>query len=222
MSTDGSNGRECCRSFLFLSISFLTLGGVVAILITCFFFSVKFRLFDANSSLMIYLIVALVVTIFLFLFTIWISCHKSATTRFLLAIAFLVFDIALLFISIFAFVKEKPVREALGYMIDHPKPGDQQNIVDKLEETFDCCGWDIHCRDGRPLCKDKIGEPLSSYWKAVAGVALGLGVILFIGVVFAFKFACTTNESYQPLVDSGARVDSSAGPSATLGPKYKW
>jgi hypothetical protein len=208
-----------CRRFFVFIFSFLTVGSVLAILITCFYFSAHFKLFDAESDILIALIVSLVVTVLILCFTIWISCHAATASRCCLAFIFLAFDAGLFFLGIFALVREDAVIDSFGDMIDHPKGADQQSLVDALQTTFKCCGWDSHPSCGYTAsCKESIGGPLRTYWKAVAGATVGIAALLLIAVVFAFKFACGGDYAQLPEGGNDGKV---VGTSATP-PVYQY
>jgi hypothetical protein len=209
-----SGGSTFCRQFFFVIVSVLTIGSVLAILVTCFYFSAHFKLFSAESEILIALIISLVVTVLLLCFTVWVSCHAATASRCFLAVVFLAFDGGLFALSIFALVREGAVIGALGDFIDHPQNDDQRTVVRNLEATFKCCGWDLPPACGHPdSCKDSIGGPLHTYWKAAAGATLGVAVLLLVAVGFAFKFACARDYAQLPeKANDGKIVGTSPGP----------
>jgi hypothetical protein len=213
--------RDCCHAFLFLTITFVTLGGVAAILITGFVFGTRFKIFSSDSPLLIYLVIATAFTVLLFLFTLWVSCKKSRASRSLLSVVFTIFDAALYFLSIYAFTQEKPLIQSIGGLWSK-----SSDVAKTLEAAFHCSGWDKPTDPSKPSCASVIEPQLKKYWKAAAGCLLGLAVLLTIGVVFAFKISCS-KDNYQHIRDVDtlhSQPDIGDGPPADpkLDYKYSW
>jgi glucan phosphoethanolaminetransferase (alkaline phosphatase superfamily) len=219
MPAEKPSCRDCCHSFLFLTIAFVTLGGVAAILIASFVFGARFKVFSSESSLLIYLVIVTAVTVLLFLFTLWVSCKKSRASRSLLSVVFAIFDAALYFLSIYAFTQEAHLIDAIGELWSK-----SAEISEALEQAFNCRGWNESTDSTKPSCQSVIEPQLKKYWKAGAGSLLGLAVLLTIGVVFAFKISCS-KDNYQAIQDVDtlhSQPDIGDAPLSEPKPEYKY
>jgi hypothetical protein len=121
---------------------------------------------------------------------------KSRASRSILSLVFLVFDLGLYFLSIYAFTQENAIINTLKNIWDKASLKD---VKDALEKNFECCGWDTATCE-KPSCKSVIEPKLKKYWKAGAGSLLGLALLLTIGVILAFKVSCSS-DNYRNIND---------------------
>jgi hypothetical protein len=139
----------------------------------------------------------MVVTVLVLLFALWMSCKKSRAIRSLVSVVFLVFDLALYFLAIFAFVKQSAIAESLARVWECT---DLEEVAAALGQNFNYDGWDVPARAGWPSCKSVIEPQLTKHWKAGAGALLAMASLLTIGVVLAFKVSCSTDK-YRRITD---------------------
>jgi hypothetical protein len=218
MPQEKQSCRDCCHSFLFLTITFFTLGGVTAILIVSFVFGARFKIFSSGTPLLIYLVIATTFTVLLFLFTLWVSCKKSRASRSLLSVVFSMFDAGLYFLAIYALTQEEHLIQSIGNFW-----AEGSDIAVTLQNAFNCCGWNSSCA-GKRSCASVIEPQLRKFWKAGAGSLLGLAVLLTIGVGFAFKISCS-KDNYEQIEDIDtlqSQRDIGDGPPAEQKPEYQF
>jgi hypothetical protein len=202
-----SSFGQCCRKFYFLVLSIVGLGVVLAILIAGLVLGLKLQLFKADGKLVIYFIVATVITVLIFLFSVWISCHPSRRARIILAIFFLVYALAIVALGVLAFLIKNSIVDDIASLWDGTDEA-TETAVNALEDAFKCCGWNAtreNCTaKSNESCNVSITDAIQNYWPIGAGVLLAFGVLLVIAIGVAFKLTCSEKEKDVELKSLGA------------------
>lgn len=188
----GACSRGCTSIFLTI-LTVITIGGILAILVVALILFTKYHLNDYDNRLVVFLIVALIVTILVFLFGLYVSCMQKVALRSILVIVFLVVDLAVLALGIFVFVGKDSIISSLAGLWSLGSGGNAA-VAAGLENAFECCGWEepnANCSSKwTSLCKDVIKPEFDKNANAIGGALLGFGVLLLLGVILAFKLVC--------------------------------
>jgi hypothetical protein len=202
---------------------------VLGLLIAGLVMGLKLQLFQADGTLVPYYITATVVTVLMFVFSLWVSCHHSRCARIVLAVFFLIYALALVALAIIAFIRKNSITDDIAKLWTGGGEG-HKTAVRALEKAFECSGWETPNASSpytRP-CNGVIGPAVKKYWQIAAGVLLAFGVLLVVAIVFAFKLACgETDESVELKSQGNARytdpLDAAGSTTDSKGPyKYTW
>jgi uncharacterized paraquat-inducible protein A len=203
-----SGAVDLGRRFYFLLLSIITVGVVLAILITAFIYGQRLHLFDYDKRIRNWMIVIMVLAIVLFLFAIWISCHPNQKTRIALCVFFVLYSLGIIALAILAFVRQKSIIPDLEHLWAKSEVNkDDKTIVEAIEDAYHCCGWvdqlhDPECSNKHwRTCRDPVSGDVKKYWYWAAAVLLIFGVLLLVATIFAIKIIVTetSEQSDRPL-----------------------
>ncbi|KAI0212052.1 CD9 antigen [Lamellibrachia satsuma] len=121
---------------------------------------------------------------------------------------FIVF-VALIGIGIWAIVAKGSLKEQVSETLNKAVKAypENKNFMDSIQTNLKCCGADMGITDygitanscllryaGKP-CTDKLFEVFSSNLIIVAGVAIGIGVVTLLGMIFSMMLCCAIREA---------------------------
>jgi hypothetical protein len=181
-----------CTSIFFTILTVITIGGILAILIAALILFEKYKLVEYDNRLLVFLIIALVVAILVFIFGLYVSCLQKVALRTILTIVFLVVDLAVLALAVFVFVGKDSIISSISGLWSLKRSSDLAIVV-ALQDAFTCCGWEgpgPNCTTTNPPCKEVIEPDFDKNAKVIGGALLGFGVLLLLGVILAFKLVC--------------------------------
>jgi isoprenylcysteine carboxyl methyltransferase (ICMT) family protein YpbQ len=186
------------RRFYFLLVSIITVGIVLAILITALVYGQRLHLFDYDARIRTWLIIIMSITVIIFLFTVWISCHPNHKTRIALCVFFMLYSLGIITLAVLAFVRQKSIIPDLENLWGNvERNADDKTIVETIEDAYHCCGWadqmhDPECSAKRwRTCRDPVSDDVKQYWYWAAAVLLIFGILLLVATIFAIRIVST-------------------------------
>jgi hypothetical protein len=216
-----------CKSFFFLCVSLITIGAAVAAFGILLAVCVKYKLKEVSSGLFTYTIVGLVVSICVFILALIMSVKKLRALWGILSTIFLIFALGILCAGIIGFVFKKKILDGIADVWNVEKKWDGRRAIMKaLEQSFNCCSWDILppridtlCENmsvfWKKRCKGIIDKDYDNYANYGFGGLIGFGLLLSIAMVVGFYISCSkTNIDYEAL-----NLESSAGKDWYTDPK---
>jgi hypothetical protein len=180
-----------CSYFFFSIVSFITLGGTLALLITAFIFLSKFELLKADSRILACLIAALIVAFLILVFSVYSSFNPKNWGRWILTVVFALYSLGIVAIGIIALAFLSKVLKSLGDLWKDPDASPNQVIIGSIEHGFNCCGWNssrVNCTvNPARTCEDIVTQEFKKYVNWVGSLLLVVGVVLMIAAIFACR-----------------------------------
>lgn len=186
----------CCRRFIFLIISIMTMGSTAVLLLLGVIGIKQKNLQTIDNKIIIVLVVSFSIALLLLIYCIIASLCGKRCTNFGLAIVYAIFTAFLVFCGVVVLVYESQLEDMIkkAYSIQSE---DAQRIIKAIEEEFKCCGWDtfnISCGVNTQNCQVVFNKFYNDnkIWLAIAFFTLA--VILLVGTVVAFHYVCCGDE----------------------------
>jgi hypothetical protein len=148
--------------------------------------------------LFVFILIGLVVSLLLFIFALYASCHRRLALRVSVIILFLLFDAGIIGLGAYALFLRSSVLPWLSDLWDKADPTEAEfRYIDALEKGFDCCGWETYrpeCNtpDDVSLCEPTISRIYKRYFTPAAAALLSFGVVLLIATIIACRVLCTS------------------------------
>jgi hypothetical protein len=170
-------------------ITVVLLGGIVAVFFAIIFIIVQYHLMEYDPMFLMYFIIGLIASLIVFAFSIIVACTNiECLTIFVLVLLF-VFDIAIVAIAIFGLAAENRLITWIQALWRPPISESHMLVLVGFEDEFHCCGWtDLrqNCTvNSTQPCERVIPDQFSKYEEFISGTMLGLGLVLFGGLIFA-------------------------------------
>jgi hypothetical protein len=219
------------RKLLFLFLSILTIGIIFGLLLAALILGQKIALYEKDKTLLPIVISAMVVSLLLLILAVFASFANKRGFRIGLGIICLVFALCFLTVGIIAIVNKNEIIPTLENVWSGTSKTDQ-DIVDILQNAFECCGWNSTtptCSGKwKQLCVQVIEPDVDKYWNGIAGGVIGFAVVIvvltIVGIVIVCREKSTSEEAeslqippFSELLTSDAQGRASRGPY-----KYTW
>ncbi|KAH0795233.1 Tetraspanin family protein [Histomonas meleagridis] len=166
----------------FTLLTLITVGATVA-LFSIALYAVNKNFEGYSASLKTGLIIALVISIVVFIFGIYASFSKNRCVKCILSIIYIVYAIFVLIMAI--------VILALGGAISEVISREFQSNPDfrsSFEKTFNCYTWNSNTSNN--TCQSVFDSSFGVARKAIGGCLLGIFFLLLIGIIVAFCHVC--------------------------------
>ncbi|KAH0786108.1 Tetraspanin family protein [Histomonas meleagridis] len=180
----GCSCKKFIRGFGFTILTLITIGSTIALFAACLYF-IKTKLDDISQTLLIVVIVALCISILVFIFGIYASVKGKKCARSLLAIIYIFYALIVGAMAIFVLACKGVLYDAVKSQFD----SGNQDFINIIQAGFNCKSWD-NATVGNTSCKSAI-ETFYNSTILIIGICLGVVFfILLVGIIFVFKYVC--------------------------------
>ncbi|OHS92947.1 hypothetical protein TRFO_12124 [Tritrichomonas foetus] len=202
--------KQCCRSFGFTILSIITIGAACALFgVALYYIATMFK--DVSNTLMVACVIALCVSILVFLFALYASVKDNRCIRTVLTFIYIIFAfvVGAAAILMFAF------KGTLFKLIQGEIEKNNTDLIYSLEKAFDCKlvvnattpdqpdtnSSLMFLEEGGNVsfygsdCEDKINKFWKSRIPPIGGALIGIFVIIVIGIILSFKYICCTKDN---------------------------
>jgi hypothetical protein len=183
---------------LLVVLSLLSVGCVMGALLASVVMFIRYNLVRVNLTLFVFVLVALVVSLLLFIFAIYASFHQKRGLRVSVIIVFLLFDLGIIGLGSYALSLRSSVLPWLRDVWNKDDPTQAElKYIEALEDGFDCCGWSTYrpecdTSDDVSLCETTISTVYKRYFTPAAATLVSFGAVLVIASIIACRIVCTT------------------------------
>ena len=184
--------KQCCRSFGFTILSVLSIGAAVALLSAAvYFIATKFK--GISDSLLTIVIIALCVSVLVFLFSLYASTKDNKCVRTVLTFIYIIFALVMGAAGIFLLA----FKGELLKIINDAVVRNQTDVTYSIETAFNCQMLTSNdtSQGGREQfydseCESKVDEFYKSKIPPIGGCLIADFVVLMFGVVMSFRYIC--------------------------------
>lgn len=179
-----SKCQRFCLAFGFTILTLVTVGTTVVL----FSFAVHYsKKLEVSKGLTNGVIIALVVSIVVFLFAIIASFAAKRCLRGTLGIIYIVYAIFVLGMAIVLLAFKSKILTLIGDAFKN----ENKDITKSIKEGFNCLYWmNISLINDPNNCYDKVSDFWNKKGKVVAYILIAVFVILVAGIVLSFVYAC--------------------------------
>ena len=195
--------KQNCNSFCFAILTIFTLGASVGILSFAIYCCTYVKIDQAYDRLIIYVIVALCVSILILIFGLYSSCCGGNCSKTIMTVIYVVYGVALFALGIIAFSCKSKVMDKIGDLWKH-----NNTVVPDIEKKVGCCGWDNYtqeCSETQELCSKLVEDLYTKWGYVVGGLLLGLSILLIVSSIVALVYAFKNNDNPYNHPDSNSK-----------------
>lgn len=178
--------QKTCFSLFFTILTLVTVGSTIFL----FSFAVHYttKKIDVSKSISNGVIIALIVSIVVFIFAAIASFTSYRCLRGTLGLIFILYALFVLVMAIVLLAFKGKMLNLVGDAFET----NNSDVIDSIEKGFDCKGWNrtVGVKDN---CYYKVSDFWDKKGKVIAYVLIVVFVILALGVVLSFIFACHKN-----------------------------
>lgn len=176
-----------CRGIFFTVLSLITTGAICACSILLLLYMNKHNFQDVSKVFYIIVIVASVASTVLVLYALYASICGRSSARITLGIIYLIFAGLLVLCGILMLVKQDDMLVQFQKVFDKSDKEPFKGIVAYIQTEFNCIGFNDLLENS---CKTKMKDFLSKWGKIIGFGSLALSVVLIIGAIVGFHYAC--------------------------------
>jgi hypothetical protein len=181
---------------LLVVLGLLSIGCVMASLAALVAMFIKYGLVRVAVALFVFILIGLVVSLLLFIFALYASCHRRLALRVSVIIVFLLFAAGTIGLGVYALFLTSSVLAWLSDLWDKADPTEAElRDIDALENAFDCCGWatyrpECNTSDDVSLCERTISRIYHGFVIPAATLLLVFGGVLLVATFIACRDLC--------------------------------
>lgn len=176
-------------TLLFTVMTLLTIGVAAVVFGFMIYYFKKMAVHEASNGLYAALIIGLCVSILILIYGTYASCCGAKCHKILICILYSLFSVALLALGVYMLAAKSQLMDLLS------QAWSSSEGFLAVETELNCSGWSVATNNTRPTkCEEVIGNYYDKYGKLGGGVFIVLGVLLFGGVILAFKIICRKNK----------------------------